>query len=61
VSSPRKDNVDALGALHPGREQSTCRRADLDNLAIIAHRQVQNAPEPEQIFRPKLARNQVEI
>ncbi len=57
----RKDSVDAGSGLHLGREQSIGRRRDLDDLATIAHRQVHDAPEPEQIFRPKLARNQVEI
>ena len=58
---PRKERVDAVSGLHLGREQSTGRGRDLDDLATIAHRQVQDAPEPEQIFRPELARNQVEI
>jgi hypothetical protein len=57
----REDNVDAISGLHLGREQSTGRRRDIDDLAAISHRQVHNAPEPEQIFRPKLTRNQVEI
>src|SRR6185369_6332818 len=56
-----KNSVDAISGLHPGREQSTRRRRDIDDLATIAHRQIHDAPEPEQIFRPKLARNQVEI
>src|SRR5258705_6795902 len=57
----RKDNVDAITGLHLSREQSTGRRRDFDDLATIAHWQVEDAPEPEQVFRPKLARNQVEI
>jgi hypothetical protein len=57
----REDNVDAISGLHLGREQSTGRGRYLDDLTTIAHWQVHNAPEPEQIFRPELARNQVEI
>src|SRR5438034_10892380 len=58
---PRKDSVDAIGGLHLGREQSTGRSRDLNELATIAHRQIHDTPEPEQVFRPKLARNQVEL
>ncbi len=57
----RKNHVDSDRGLHLGREQSTCRRRDLDNLATIAHRQADDAPEPEQILGPQLARNEVEI
>ena len=57
----RKERIDAISGLYLRGEQSTGRRRNLDDLATIAHRQVHDAPEPEQIFRPKLARNQVEL
>ena len=57
----RIKNFDAGGALHGGSEQSACRGRDLNDLAAIAHGNTHDAPEPEQIFGPKLARDQVEI
>ena len=56
-----KERVDAVAGLHLGREQSVWRGRNLDDLAAIAHRHVHDAPEPEQIFRPELARDQVEL
>src|SRR6202011_5007659 len=57
----RKNIVDTGRGLDLGREQPACRRRDLDELAAIAHRKAHDAPEPDQILRPKLTRNKVEI
>ena len=58
---PREDGIGAVSRLHFRREQSFGRGRYLDDLATVAHRQVHDRPEPEQIFRPEFARNQVEV
>src|ERR1700730_7238297 len=57
----RVENFDAGSALHRRGEQSAGRGRDLNDLAAVAHRDPHDAPEPEQIFGPELARNKIEI
>src|SRR5260221_6515488 len=57
----RIDDFDAGGALHRRSEQTASGGRDLNDLAIIAHGNADEAPEPEQKVGPKRARGQGEL
>ncbi len=57
----RIERLDAIGASHARGEQTVGRRRNLQKLAAVAHGQTDRASQPEQIVRPMLSQDQVQL